>query len=178
MTTEQLYYTGVGARVTPEHILMDMRDIAVKLRQKNICLRSGGQELGADNAFESAAGGKKQIFLPTHWRSSSYHGHRFEILPEAYDIAARHHPVWNALPVNVKNLMARNVHAVLGPDLKSPSDFFICWTADGCYTDKKRTRATGGTGHAISVADEAAIPIFNLNFPMHYDYVLYQLVKP
>jgi hypothetical protein len=42
---------------------------------------------------------------------------------------------------------------VLGHDLRSPSRFVVCWTADG--------RATGGTGQAIRIAEAYAVPVFN-----------------
>jgi hypothetical protein len=54
-----------------------------------------------------------------------------------------------------KKFHSRNVHQVLGRDLKTPSDFVICWTADGGFS--------GGTGQALRIADDHGIPIFNMN---------------
>jgi hypothetical protein len=44
----------------------------------------------------------------------------------------------------------------LGPDLKTPVNFVICYTADGGFS--------GGTGLAMHIADKYNIPIFNLRY--------------
>ena len=54
----------------------------------------------------------------------------------------------------VRGLMARNAMIVLGPTLREPVDCVLCWTPGG--------KPTGGTGHALRLADEAGIPILNL----------------
>lgn len=38
----------------------------------------------------------------------------------------------------------------------------VCWTPDGCESQATRTKATGGTGLAIALADSMGIPVFNL----------------
>jgi hypothetical protein len=50
--------------------------------------------------------------------------------------------------------MARNAMQVLGPDLKTPSKFVICWTLEG--------KEIGGTSQAIRIAKDFSIPIYNL----------------
>jgi hypothetical protein len=55
----------------------------------------------------------------------------------------------------------------LGKDLNTPSVFVVCWTEDGCFHDNERTKETGGTGQAISVASDNDIPIFNLKLKPH-----------
>lgn len=49
------YYTGVGSRKTPAHIMEIMRDLGRKLCSEGWGLRSGGAS-GADQAFEHGAG--------------------------------------------------------------------------------------------------------------------------
>ncbi len=49
---------------------------------------------------------------------------------------------------------ARNCHQVLGCDLRTPSDFIICWTKNG--------KGLGGTGQALRIAKEYNIPIFDI----------------
>lgn len=58
--------------------------------------------------------------------------------------------------------MIRNAYQVLGKNLKSPVKFVLCYTDDGCQTDAERTRKTGGTGQAITIADFNNIPVINL----------------
>lgn len=95
----------------------------------------------------------KEIYLP--WRRfndhpSSYHAP----LDEAYHIAALHHPAWERLGPGTKRLMARNIHQILGPSLKDPSKFVLCWTKGG--------QTIGGTGQAIRLAESLGVPVFNM----------------
>ena len=55
------YYTGVGGRETPPHVLNLMTRIAQGLAKVGGILRSGGAR-GADSAFEAGAGAAKDIF--------------------------------------------------------------------------------------------------------------------
>jgi hypothetical protein len=50
--------------------------------------------------------------------------------------------------------MVRNTYQVLGADLNMPADVVVCWTVDG--------KASGGTGQAMRIAKDYAIPIVNL----------------
>lgn len=143
------HYTGVGSRETPQGILSIMRKVATILKTQGYTLRSGGA-VGADSAFEQGAGNDKEIFYASDANAA------------AMEIAASLHPNWNACNTYAKQLHARNAFQVLGRDLKSPSSFLICWTQDGCQTHKHRTRSTGGTGTAISIADKYGVPIFNI----------------
>ena len=126
-------------------------------------LRSGAAP-GADAAFETGCDrrhGKKEIYLP--WKNFQKHPSTlFNVCEGAIEIAAEYHSAWQYLKRPVKMLMARNVYQVLGINLDQPSDFVICWTPDGCTSRKERTKATGGTGQAIAIADAYNIPIFNL----------------
>ena len=73
---------------------------------------------------------------------------------KAFEIAAYIHPHWNKLKDGAKRLHARNIHQVLGHDLKSPSKFLICWTQNG--------EPIGGTRTSIILAREIKIPVYNL----------------
>lgn len=53
-------------------------------------------------------------------------------------------------------------YQILGRDLSDPVDFVVCWTPDGCESEKERSRASGGTGQAIALASRLGIPVFNL----------------
>jgi hypothetical protein len=54
---------------------------------------------------------------------------------------------------------------VLGAGLDRPSDFVLCWTADGS-TDGA-ARSTGGTGQALRTAAAFGVPVLNLRRPEH-----------
>ena len=143
------FYTGVGSRSTPDNVLMLMNDIAMKMNDLNIYLRSGGAK-GADSAFETGAVNKKKIYYAKDCTEASK------------NIAMQFHPVWERLSDYAKKLHGRNSFQVLGDDLQTPSIGLICWTQDGCCSHKSRTSKTGGTGTAISIADSFGVKINNL----------------
>jgi hypothetical protein len=144
-----MFYTGVGSRATPPDVLVLMTRIANKCYRLGYILRSGGA-IGADQAFERGALDKKEIYLAAH------------STPEAEAMAAMYHPKWNACNAYVRRLHGRNCFQVLGLTLDTPSSALVCWTPDGCESHAERTRGTGGTGTAISIANAYNVPIFNL----------------
>lgn len=151
---EELKYAGIGSRSTPKEI-MDLMKLSAKfLANKNFVLRSGGAD-GADLAFEEGVNlvnGKKEIYLP--WKGFNNSNSTLVVEEgEAYEIAERFHPYWHNLKSGARKLQARNSHQVLGYDLKSPSEFVLCYTPKGSRK--------GGTGQALRIADEYGIKIFD-----------------
>lgn len=163
---KSIYYAGIGSRETPLHIQKLMKYIASELEKKGFVLRSGGA-VGADKAFESGIKNakNKQIFYANDsndlTREIACH---FHPSPYALKQLSFKEKQLNPKPLHsyAHNLMARNTYQVMGENLKTPSQFVICWTPDGCTSHKKRTRETGGTGQAISIADHFNIPVYNL----------------
>jgi hypothetical protein len=151
---KQIYYAGIGSRETPRQVLEAFESIAQWLGKQNCILRSGGAE-GADSAFErgcDAVHGPKEIFLP--WKG--FNGSKSTLIvsdSQAFEIAAKYHPYWPHLNQGAQKLQARNSHQILGQDLRTPSDFVICWTKDGS--------GAGGTGQAIRIANAGKIPVFD-----------------
>ncbi|MHB8226592.1 DUF4326 domain-containing protein [Acidithiobacillus sp.] len=157
-----LRYAGIGSRSTPEPVLQVMRKVAHRLSELGYTLLSGGAA-GADSTFEAGCFGQKEIYLP--WPGFRHlQGRHCVTLPsaEAFRVAEAVHPAWKRLNDTAQALMARNSHQVLGADLRSPVDFVVCWTPDGCESEAARSRATGGTGQAIALADRWGIPVVNL----------------
>jgi hypothetical protein len=153
------FYAGIGSRKTPKETLALMTQIASKLRDLGYVLRSGHAD-GADQAFEAGAAGRAQIFLP--WLSFNHHVTTGDAnifaapSQQAHILAAQIHPNWAACSQAAQKLHARNMHQILGPDLKDPVRFVICWTpiVNGIET--------GGTAQAIRLARSRNIPVFNL----------------
>jgi hypothetical protein len=143
-----IFYTGVGSRKTPKSILDIMRALAARLESAGWTLRSGGAD-GADSAFESGTN-KKTIYYAN------------QATPASMAIAAKFHPAWDRCSDFAKRLHGRNSFQVLGKTLDRPSKFLVCWTSDGCTSHQTRTITTGGTGTAISIADNYGVEIFNL----------------
>lgn len=133
-----------------------MTEVARKLGNLGYTLYSGGAD-GADNAFEIGSP-HKRIFLPWDGFAGRYtDGASYIVPPYREDIVKLYHPAGDRLKPGALKLMSRNSYQVLGPDLKSPVDFVVCWTKDG--------KASGGTGQAIRIAESLGIPIFNLKWP-------------
>jgi hypothetical protein len=160
------YYTGVGSRETPPNVLDEMRLLAQALARAGWVLRSGGAD-GADSAFESGArdvSGPAEIFLP--WKGFNNNlSDRFGVTETALTLASKVHPAWDRLGQGPKKLHARNCYQVLGENLDQPSALLICWTPDGCETERSRSIRTGGTGTAIALATRHGVPVFNLSVP-------------
>lgn len=148
-------YTGIGSRETPADVLTLMTRIAQIMARNGYTLRSGGAA-GADEAFETGAGPHKEIYIP--W--PGFNGSLSGLYPsdEAFVIAERFHPAWHRCRRGAKALHARNVHQVLGQDLKTPTSLVICWTMDGL--------GGGGTGQAIRIATAYHVPVHDLCIPV------------
>lgn len=162
--TPQRAYAGIGSRKTPSDVLKDMEAFAYIAAKHNWMLRSGYAE-GADITFERGCDngqGKKEIFLP--WPGFRYNIFSEYLRPtkEAHELAAKVHPAYKKLSHTAKSLVARNMHQILGYDLKSPVQFVVCYTPNGQETMKQYNTKSGGTGSAIALADECGIPVYNL----------------
>ena len=59
-----LYYTGVGARITPFSVCQEMVEIATLLNESGYRLRSGLAKRGADVAFKLGSNGNCDLFDP------------------------------------------------------------------------------------------------------------------
>jgi hypothetical protein len=164
-----IFWTGVGSRIVVDDPKTEakLRNIGLELTKRLWKLRSGGAD-GADEAFED--GWKMawyyappqirpqlqcEIYLP--WKGFNGHAsplYTSEPNPEALYMASQIHPNWKMCSAPAKKLHARNIHQVLGQDLKTPSDVVVCWTPEG---EKK-----GGTRTAIICAEQHGIPVVNL----------------
>ena len=168
MNSPVRYYTGIGSRETPQEVQETMKRCAAWLADRGLILRSGGAP-GADTAFESGVdrADAKVIFVP--W--DGFHGRPqvFKTPPAALASVDQFHPAPQSLSRGARALMARNAMQILGHEMDTPSLFVLCWTQDGCESHATRTRATGGTGQAISIASHHQVPVFNLRSPSWRD---------
>lgn len=125
-----------------------MEEIARIFNNLGYTMRSGGAP-GADSAFEISYS-NMEIYLP--WEG--FNGKKGIVPPLNLEFVEKYHPKPSALSNAGKKLMSRNTYQVLGQDLKTPSEFVVCWTKDG--------KASGGTGQALRIAKDYNIPIYNL----------------
>lgn len=172
-------YCGIGARVTPLDIQLDMQLLSKVAAKLGWILRSGGAN-GADTAFEQGCDtlhGKKEIYLP--W--SGFNGNTSSLVSpsdRAVRTANTIHPAFISLKPAAKLLVARNMHQVMGEDMNTPTDCVICWTQNGQLNKQQYTRQSGGTGSAIALASDWGIPVFNLFHSTHFDKALEFLIHP
>lgn len=168
-----LYWSGIGNREATDQAISDLTHISRKLNAKGLGVRSGGRG-DCDTASERGTPFNKQIFYPKH--DYRYH-YGLPTLDESYTLAKKYHDAWDYLPEKYRNYFARNAHIVLGADLKLHSEFVVCWTRDGVYDAVNRTKKTGGTGHAIAIACNYGIPVFNINNKIQREYVMDFLIN-
>jgi len=153
-----MIHTGIGARATPPHALILMRNLGRVLAELGWTLRSGGAP-GADTAFEIGCDlgrGAKEIFLP----HAGFNRSRapFRGIPDrAFEIAASLHENWAACKPFDRCAHGRNVQEVLGQELDTPADLVIAWTEGGLLK--------GGTRTALRLAGRMGIPVLNLGSP-------------
>lgn len=160
------YFTGVGSRETPDEVLGWMFDLAYHLTLAGLIGRSGGAP-GADTEFEKGARKANpdpeafHAYLP--WALFNDNpSKRIGVTAAALRLAATLHPAWERLGSGPRKLHARNCNQVLGEALDTPSELTICWTPDGCESERTRTRQTGGTATAIVLSERNRVPVFNL----------------
>lgn len=160
------YYAGIGSRETPQGILDAFYEIGRQAAALNWILRSG-RAPGADSFFEKgciAANGACEIFVPwPNFPNGSDLRMRpayvFDRLDKTQKDAATasvsvYHPAPERLSPGAMKLMARNYCQMHGPKADSPAtDLVVCYTKDG--------RASGGTGQAIRMAEDAGITVLN-----------------
>lgn len=165
-----LYYTGVGSRQTPPHILELMTKIARHLSEKGYILRSGHAE-GADRAFEKGAGGKAIIYLP--WPSFGQKPYKDDPGMPVLGTPVCNEAIWDnyysilqTLGTRgdaygaVKKLHGRNVAQVLGhdPQKPEPSKILFYWAPKD-----SQGNPTGGTRTAVALAIYYNIPTIDLS---------------
>lgn len=161
------YFTSIGSRrITPEARLT-IRAIARAFCELGFVMRSGGAE-GADDESEKGCdevNGHKEIYVPWKGFNGRYNGIMLpdELFAQAQQMASQVHPAWGACSDVARKMHTRNVPQVLGKDLRTPSQFVVCWTPDGAETTT--TRDTGGTGQAIRLAYLHHVRVYNIARP-------------
>lgn len=153
-------YAGIGSRLTPPPILLNMSSVAARLANRYI-LRTGGAK-GADTAFIEGARHTNPTNIEIYLPQDGFNGYRIDgdlnttdhIPDKAWEMAEKFHPKFHTLSDYPKKLMARNSLQVFGKDMDDPVDFIICYTTDG--------KASGGTGQALRIAEYYGIKVYNL----------------
>lgn len=152
-------YGVVANPDAPDNILSLIGAIATRLEAMGYTLRTAGGN-GLEEAFEKTTE-TKEVYLP--WRNFNNRQSKFtRNMPEANDVVRPFAPSFDTLKPAVQAIIASKAHTVLGKDLKSPIQFLITYTADGCETVGNKTAKTGFSGTSIAIASSMRIPVFNL----------------
>lgn len=161
------FYTGIGSRELPKHVLIFMRDVGIRMAKRGYVLRSGGAK-GADTAFEIGAirgKGGIEIFIPWNGFNDRFEkdGTYFVPTREMFETAKaalinQNIIKWfEDMKQGVQKLHARNYYQIHGFDMEENS--MVCLYA--CPEDDKG-KPTGGTRTAVMLAQNAGIPTYNL----------------
>ena len=170
------FVTGVGSRKVAGEGKDRIIEIAQLLDKAGYSLRSGGAD-GCDTLFEqNMPNSKKYIYLP--WKGFNKNTSELcTVTDEAKKMAATVHPKYWALGIGPQKLHARNVYQVLGQNMDKPSDLLVCWTEDGCNSEKSSSISTGGTRTAIVLAERNQVPVYNVQNEKDYKAVKELLEK-
>lgn len=170
------YYTMIGSRETPEDILMIMEKLAIKLFYDGWTVRSGGAN-GADSAAEaimSESNPLAEIYIPWNGFNNHYRNKYnivysdLDLIDEAIKLCEIHHQYWKTIKKEaIKHLHRRNMHQVLGKDLKTPSKFCILYATPDDKLGEGHVK--GGTGSANSLCLEQGVKVFNLYYQKEVD---------
>lgn len=169
LTKTKPIITVVGKRTAPADILAYVATHSLELRSMGVLVRTGDARSGVDHAVRypalyakslsdaqrALAGGADnlEVFTPRDAKGDA----------EAMALAKRYHGNWGVLTPIAQLLHARNAYQIAGLGLNNPSDALLCYTVDGCECHRDRTKLTGGTGTAISIAEVMyKIPVFNM----------------
>lgn len=158
------YYSGIGSRETPEHILTIMHHIGAYLSSEDWTLRSGAAS-GADASFEEGANREKtkpEIYLPWegfNFSKSPLHPKNYPFTEQEQQFTAQFHPAWRKCSPSARLLHQRNTRIMVGMEALHGEDvqaskFVVCWTENG--------QLKGGTAQALRIATSYNIPIINL----------------
>jgi hypothetical protein len=156
-----------------------IESLAAELAQRDWVLRTGLSP-GADQAFYRGArsgGGEIELYLPEpgfEAQARDAPEQRVRELerpsPGAYGLASQLYRAWDGrkwdeLSAQEQARLARGAHQVLGAQLDSPAGCVVCWTPDAGLDG--RDPRSEGTGQALRIAADRAIPVLNLARPEH-----------
>ena len=160
-------YAGIGSREIDSEIESLIFRIGKSLGKEGWTLYSGGA-IGCDFTFEKGCDeskGSKRIFLPwknfgNKWDRNSHYldvdSPSEEAIEMVKKIAMDEYPEEYAYIKKDWNwkLLGRNMHQILGHNLKKPVNSVVCYT--------KNAEDVGGTRWALRIARKYNVPIYNL----------------
>jgi len=155
-----------GNNEIPESVQEKIRELVKALSTKGYIFRYGGDSTPFLMKIATDESTIMDMYVP--WKKFNKELPNvmpkvFKMSEKAYGIAAHYHRGFPKLPNGVRAILARDVHILLGEDCKRAVSFMITYTPDGCESkDKIDYKTTGNVSFAITIADEANIPVFNL----------------
>jgi hypothetical protein len=167
----------IGSRKTPQTVCDALEEYAVELLTLGYHGVSGGApgpdtalsnaiyRMSVDTGYPGAEFGT--IWLPDHHFNGFAHGDlggacrnamlERTIRNEAARLARDIHGGWHNLTRFMRQLHARNVYQILGPELNEPVEFVLC----SAYTTRSGV-VKGGTATAVKIAKMHGVPVINL----------------
>lgn len=147
--------TLVGTRFPPHQIAQVASKIGRNLSDRGFIGRSGGA-IGMDQAWMLDYNCElSEIYRPDD-KCNGINVTKFENFYEAEEMVKLIIPHFEYLDFYSQWLHVRNAYQVLGRDLKTPSDFLLC------YAEVRNKVVQGGTRTAVVLARKHGIPVYNL----------------
>lgn len=179
-----MYYAGIGSRDTPASVAPLMTQLAAEMERIGWTLRSGAAR-GADTFFEDGVIDpyNKEIFIHRERTKPArnmpmrehnpfqgvFNAQRYVNYGKAVQIASEVHGAWHKCDQVAREMHARNVYQVLGPEMleDSFSKLLVCWAIPDIHGVPE-----GGTRTAWLIAERYGIPRYNLALPEDRDRVV------
>ena len=155
-----------GTDGVPDDVLDKMLSISKVLMKSGFMLRFNGETEGFNTKILDIDIARVETYLP--WKT--FNKDNISLTPkmvrpneDAYHTAAYYHKKFKELPNSARAILARDVHVLLGENVKNPIKLLLCYSSDGAESIKEiNFKVTGYIGFSIMICDAMGIPVFNL----------------
>ena len=140
--------------------LNKLKEIAEKLSNYGFTLRSFGSDVPGNTVEKELI--RVEYFLPFKKFNNRTGSKLAKPTDGSFEIAKRYHPAYEKLKESVRQILASNVHMILGENLKDPILFLLVYSPDGVEKGKDTTIRTGSVSFVIKVTDSINVPVINI----------------
>ncbi|HXQ32680.1 MAG TPA: hypothetical protein VN843_01535 [Anaerolineales bacterium] len=154
-------YVGTGNADTPDGVMRELLETAQLLERNGYTVRTSAFFDTPDKVFSQIK--TKEMILP--WKGFADQESKLTFTSEEARYLAKKYyanpAAFDTMKEAGKTFLAKNVRLICGQNLRSPAQFVLLWTEDGCEHPKDKTPKTGYAISIITISYEMRIPIFN-----------------
>ena len=155
-----------GKEGVPNDVLEKMLSASKVFMKSGFVLRFNGETEGFNTKILDIDIARVETYLP--WKT--FNKDNISLTPkmvrpneEAYHVAAYYHKKFKELPNSARAILARDVHVLLGENVKNPIKLLLCYSSDGAESIKEiNFKVTGYISFSIMICDAMGIPVFNM----------------